>query len=393
MHTALPTERSRWKLLKKLGTAAKDSVATKGLKVPAPPPVFVAQAIARVRNALGDVRRYLVPPPVATYEILTIAHAQLGSHALIALGVVDALASGPQPAEELARATETEPMLLGRLLGTMASFHLIDERNGRFALSRWGQLLRDDVPGSMRAFAIYLASPWRREAMATLPEIVRTGETGMTLAHEQSLFEFLSKSPEAGRVFGQAMVSLTEMAAAAVAHAYRFPKRSRICDVGGGVGILLGVLLAKHPSLTGVLFDRQPVVDRASKTLGEWGVVERCERVGGDFFESVPAGAEVYLVKDVLHDWNDDDTRRILRTVRSAMKIGSRLLIIESVISDGPESAPARLLDLELMILTGGRKRRAGEYEQLLADAGLKMTRVLATASPSVLIEAVRAGS
>lgn len=393
MQTAVPTERSRWKVFHKLTELRGAGVMRAHRAVPPVPPAIVAQTIARVRNTLDDVRRYLVPPPVATYEILTRAHAQISTHAALVLGVVDALVLAPQSADDLALATKADPTSLRRLLSTMASFHLLDERAGRFALNRWGRLLREDVPGSMRAFALYLGSPWRREAMATLPEVVRTGKTGMMLAHGQSLFEFLSKNPEAGRIFGQAMVSLTEMTAAAVAHAYPFSRRSRICDVGGGVGILLGVILAKHTTISGVLVDRPAVVERAGKTLDDWGVSERCERAAADFFESVPSGADVYLLKDVLHDWSDDDTRRILRTVNAAMKPASRVLIIESVISDGPEAAPAKLLDLELMILTGGRKRRVAEYQQHLSDAGLTMTRILPTATPSVIIEARTAAS
>lgn len=357
------------------------------------PPAFIAQTIGRVRDTLETVRRYLVPPPVATYEMLTRAHAQSTCHAAIVLGVVDALAASPKSAAELAAATATDLTSLQRLLTTMASFDFLHQRDGRFSLTRWGQLLRGDVPGSMRAFVLYLALDWRRQAIAKLPEVIRTGDNGMMLAFKQSLFESLAKDPEAGRIFGQAMVSLTEMAAAAIAHAYPFPRNARVCDVGGGVGILLGIILAKHSHLTGVLFDRPAVVERADKTLAEWGATGRCERVGGDFFKSVPSRCDLYLLKDVLHDWNDDDARAILGVVRTAMKPDSRLVICEGVITDGRDSAPAKLLDLELMILTGGRKRRVEEYEQLLGDTGLTMTRVIRTASPTVLIEARAASS
>ncbi|MGC1456863.1 MAG: methyltransferase [Steroidobacteraceae bacterium] len=307
------------------------------------------------------------------------------------LGIPDLLASGPRTAEELAAATATHAPALRRLLGALGSVDICRQRaDGCFEMTQLGALLRVDVPCSMRAWALQ----WGGEAWqvwANLLHSIKTGHSARALITGDEGFGHLDRDPQAAQIFNQAMVDLTRLAALDIARAYDFSGK-RIVDVGGGYGALLAQILVAYPAATGVLFDMPHAISRAREYLAGRGVAERCELVAGDFFASVPAGADLYVLKTVIHDWPDDRARDILQCCRQAMKPGARLLIIERLMPERLEpSAENRALarvDLHMLVALGAQERTAAQMLALLAAAGLKQVRQIATPCEFQILEA-----
>ncbi|HTC51834.1 MAG TPA: methyltransferase [Steroidobacteraceae bacterium] len=307
------------------------------------------------------------------------------------LGIADLLAAGPRSSEELAAATQTNAAALGRLLNALGSVDICRQRDdGSFEMTQLGTLLRADVPCSMRAWALQ----WGGEAWqiwANLLHSIKTGSSARSLVTGNEGFGHLDRDPQAAQIFNQAMVDLTRLAAVDIAQAYDFSDR-RIVDVGGGYGALLAQILVANPGAKGVLFDMEHAISRAREYLASRGVAERCEFIAGDFFSSVPSGADLYLLKTVIHDWPDDRAREILQCCRRAMSPGARLLIIERLMPERLEpSAENRALarvDLHMLVALGAQERTLAQMLALLAGAGLKQLRRIATPCEFQIIEA-----
>ena len=307
------------------------------------------------------------------------------------LGIADLLAAGPRSAAELAQATGTNAQALRRLLGALGSVQICRLRDdGCFEMTPMGALLRDDVPCSMRAWALQ----WGGEAWqvwANLLHSVRTGESARSHMSGVAGFAHLERDPEAARIFNQAMVDLTRLAAADIVRAYDFAGK-RVMDVGGGYGELLAQILSAYPTARGVLFDLPHAMSRAREHLASRGLADRCEFSTGDFFVSVPTGADAYVLKTVIHDWPDDQARDILRTCRRAMTPGARLLVVERLMPARLEpSAQHRALarvDLHMLVALGAQERTEDEMRGLLASAGLQQVRRIDTGSEFQILEA-----
>lgn len=357
----------------------------------APPLALVGMGQA-VRNGLESLRRRLAPPSVAMMELSRGFVVPRAIYAAASLGIADHLADGPRSVAELAAATGADARSLYRLLRALASVGVFRERrDGQFALTLLAATLRRAAPGSIRDFVLFHGStelqwlPW-----GELPHSVRTGRSAFERVHSRPLFEHLAQHPDEARVFAAAMAWLTGQFAAALLAAYDFAPLPRVVDVGGGNGRLLTAILQAHPTLRGTLFDRPSVVDRAHALLKARGVAERCAVVGGDFFAAVPEGGDAYLLKNVVHDWDDERALVILTNCRRALGEGGRLLLMESVIPPGNGPSLGKLLDLDMLVTTsGGRERTAAEFRLLLAAAGFRLTRIIATAAPLSVIEAV----
>ncbi|WP_224362982.1 acetylserotonin O-methyltransferase [Hyalangium versicolor] len=305
------------------------------------------------------------------------------------LGVADHLASGPRDSEELAKACQTDASALYRVLRALASVGLLSEPEPRhFALTPLGQFLRSDTPGSMRALARMLGSHWHWRTFEGILESVRTGEPAMAKMVGQPLYTYLGQNPEQEKIFDHSMTSFSSVENDAIRDAWAFLTSGTLVDVGGGRGHLLATLLNAHPGLRGILFDRPSVVANEQDAVNAHGLDARCERVGGDFFESVPSGADAYLLKYILHNWNDERTGAILRNCRRAMKPSARLLLVEQVVQPGNSPDPAKLLDLEMLVLVGGRERTEEEFRGLLADSGFSLVRVVPTRRALSIVEA-----
>lgn len=308
------------------------------------------------------------------------------------LGIADLLADGPCSSDELADTCGANAPALYRLLRTLASAGVFHEEEGRrFSLTPISEYLRTDAPESLRGLARQRSNPSHWSAWGALLHSVRTGENAFRHLHGLTVWDYRAQSPEDQAVFDQAMTALSHRAAAGVLDAYDFGRFSEVVDVGGGHGALLARILARHSNAHGVLFDQPQVVASAERVLRQRGVIDRCRLVGGDFFVAVPDGGDLYVLRQVLHDWPDAEATAILRTCRRAIPAGGRLVIIERVIAPPNEGVVGKLGDLNMLVAPGGLERTQAEYTELLAGAGFQWTETFITAVEDSVIEAVPA--
>lgn len=331
------------------------------------------------------------PPSVALLQLTTGTMVTQAVSVVARLGVADALAGGPKSCEDIAASVDADAPTLYRLLRAVADrgvvIHLDDDR---FELTPVGELLRTDVHGSLRAWATMAGLPFHRDAWTDLYASVRTGEPAFARLHGTDLFGYLAGHPDDAAVFDAAMTSLSLSMLAGIVHAYDFGRFSTVVDVGGGRGGLLCAILLANSHLRGVLFDTPSVSAQARQTVERAGVADRCDIAAGDFFSAVPSAGDLYILSNILHDWDDPTAVRILKSCRVAMG-GGRLLIVEGVLPDGAAISVAKLVDLEMLVLTpGGRQRTRADFERLLGDAGLRATKVVAATMdvPASYVEA-----
>jgi len=311
-------------------------------------------------------------------------------YAAAKLGLADLLKDGPRTAGELAAAAGVHEDGLFRVLRALASIGLFAETAPRtFALTPMAALLQSDVDGSQRDLAIMMGEE-HYEVWGRLVEALQTGENAFEKRCGAPIFDYLAQHPEQGRIFDAAMTGIHGRETAAVIEAYDFADIRRLVDVGGGNGSKLTAILQRHPALRGVLFDLPHVVDRAEPLLQAAGVADRCEVARGNFFEAVPSGGDAYLLRHIIHDWNDEQAVVILRNCAAALTDGGRVLLVESVIPPGNEPFAAKFLDLTMMLIPGGKERTEAEYRTLLAAAGLKLDRIVATTTEISVLEAIK---
>jgi hypothetical protein len=309
------------------------------------------------------------------------------------LRLADYLAHGPKTAAEVADAVSAHAPSLYRLMRALAMVGVLVEHEGeRFTLTPVGECLRSNVPGSQRAMAMMLGRPWRLAALGELTHSVRTGESSFEKVFGASIFEWFARHPEEAAIFNDAMTSGSAPTSEGVAKSYDFSPFQRVADLGGGHGFLLSAILQAHPATRGVLFDLPHVAKGAKDLLDRAGVADRCEVVTGSFFEAVPAGCDAYVMKHILHDWDDASCAKILRLCREAMGDAGKVLVVESVVTPPGVPSFAKLLDLQMLSTThGGKERTEREFAELFATAGLRLTRVVPTPFRVSVIEAVRA--
>lgn len=312
-------------------------------------------------------------------------------YAAAVLGIADQLRDGPRSSDELSAASGAHAPSLRRLLRALSSLGvLVEAEDGRFALTPMGALLCSDAPGSLRAAVLFFGGRRHWTAWAQLFESVKTGNTAFPLRSADKFAEMAARDPTGAAVFNEAMEALTGPVQASVIEAYDFSKARIVVDVGGGYGSLLASILKANPKVRGVLFDIAPVIEAARGRIEAAHLTERCDSVAGDAFDAVPAGGDIYVLKWVLHDWDDELSIRILANCRCAMRADARLLIVERVLPSrsGPEAASAFLSDLNMLLLSGGVERTEEQYRALLAAAGFELRRVVPIASPHHLLEA-----
>ncbi|MGE5648078.1 MAG: methyltransferase [Acidobacteriota bacterium] len=310
----------------------------------------------------------------------------------VTLGIPDLIAARPKTAAELAAETSTDTGSLYRLLRALASFAVLREEDGhRFAPTALCGLLRKQIPGSLRSVAQMELGLMHYQAWGSLIDSVRTGDPAFNQVFGMGPWEYLEGNPEMAAVFNDAMTNLTEAALSAIARVYDFTPYRKIVDIGGGRGRMLAGILAANAEARGVLFDRAPVVEDAHRALAGRPEAARIELAPGDFFDSVPEGGDLYTLKMILHDWADPEAEQILANVRRAMAPNARVLILEHVLPEANTPGFAALMDLNMLVMTGGRERRAAEFRALLSKAGLRLTEVYPTGSLVSIVEAVRA--
>ena len=304
------------------------------------------------------------------------------------LRIADLLTEGPMHPEELGRMAGVKGDMLYRVLRALASLGVFaEDEEGRFMLTPLAETLCGD--SGQRAYA-RLHGQELYQSWAKLLEAVRTGDAGFVKAFGMPAFEFFSKNPERGAVFDRAMTGHHGREADPMLDAYDFSQFNSLVDVGGGNGSLLIAILNRHSQMHGVLFDLPRVVDRARGAVENAGFRERCRLVGGSFLESVPNGADAYLLRHIVHDWSDEDAAAILRNCRSAMKPDGKLLVVEIVVPAGNDPSFAKWMDL-MMVTYGGKERSEKQYRKLFAQAGFGLTRIVPTNAGISVIEGVQA--
>lgn len=306
------------------------------------------------------------------------------------LGLADLLAAGPRSAEELAATAGLHAPSLQRVLRALGMLGVVSEQAaGSFALTPLGAALCEGAPGCARSVILTFCGPACGRAFDEFAHSVRTGGTGFEKAFGVPLFGYLAEHPEDARRFSETMIGFHGSEPQAVAAAYEFGSLDTVIDVGGATGNLLAAVLAAHPHVKGVLFDLPHVVSQAAPLLAARGVAERATIATGDFFTSVPAGGDCYLLSHILHDWTEARCLTILDNVRRAMKPNGRLLVVEMVLPPGDAPHPGKLLDMIMLVTTGGKERTQPEYAELLARAGFRLTRVVPTGGAASVLEAV----
>ncbi len=286
------------------------------------------------------------------------------------LGVADGLVAGPRTSTDLAPELACDPAALYRLLRLLAAAGVVHEdEHQRFSLTAMGELLRSDVAGSMREPAILQGRPEVLAAYGKLEHAIRSGENAFEAEFGESVWEWRRQRPEQASQFNRSMATWSRMVAPALARAYDFDAISTLADLGGGSGSLLAGVLTEHQRLRGIVFDQPDVVQEAGPVLEEAGVRDRVELVGGDFFADVPA-ADAYVMKSILHDWDDEECVRIMRTIRARATPASRLLVVERVLGAPNEDLPGKLSDLHMLVMPGGLERTLEEWQGLLEAGG-----------------------
>lgn len=329
------------------------------------------------------------PPPEA--QIAEMLLSQLVArliHLAVTLRLPDYLADGPRAAEELASKTGTHERALYRVMRTLSSLGVLSEdATHRFTLRPLGAVLKSGTPS--HAAALTLGGPLITRSFDQLLYSVQTGKTAFERSFGAPIFDWLGSHPAEAALFNGTMMGFHGMEPPAIAAAYDFSGLETIVDVGGSTGNLLTKILSKYPGSRGILFDLPHVVSNAPALIEQRGLGDRVQIEGGSFLESVPSGADAYILSHVIHDWNHEQCLTILGNCRRAMKSDGRLLVVEMVLPDGDAPHPGKMLDIVMLTLPGGEERTAAEYGALLDEAGFRMTRLVPTASLVTVVEAV----
>lgn len=304
------------------------------------------------------------------------------------LGIADLLKDGPRSIDALAQATGTHPPSLYRVLRLLASEGVFIEHEQRhFGLTPLAVPLQSDVPGTLRSRALFDSTDCNWRAWGQLRHGVMTGGAVFEHAFEMPFFDYLQQHPSPAVRFDALQADQTLPWARAIVEAYDFSSVGTLVDVGGGYGSLLSAILSAHPRMRGVLYDLPHVIAGAQPRLTATAVTDRCEALAGDFFVAVPPGGDTYLLKHILHDWEDERCLTILQNCRRAMPSEGRLLVVEVIIPPDNEPDYGKYLDLNMMVLLRGQERTEAEYRQLFAASGFTLSRVIATPSEVSVIE------
>jgi hypothetical protein len=338
-------------------------------------------SLLEVRMSIGDDARAATARLLGGFRVTQLLHVAAE------LDIARHLAGGPMAVDDVARAVGAQPDALYRVLRALASHGVFVETAPKvFASTPMGDALRGDAPDSLRPIAVSYGQAWWWNSFGRLLDAVRTGQVAFDLLHGEALFPFLSHEAGAAAVFNANMSAMTQATAAAIAGAYPFDQVRAFMDVGGGSGVLGAALLERWPHLRGTLLDQASAIDAAR---GRGLASGRCDLLQGDFFAAVPAGADLYILKDILHDWDDVRATAILRNCRAAMAGDSKLLVIERLMPQGNEPAAVKDIDITMLVMTGGRERTLDDYERLLGQAELALSRVVPTGLDSVILETV----
>jgi hypothetical protein len=307
------------------------------------------------------------------------------------LGIADLLAAGPRDAVSLAVQTGANPDALYRVLRMLAGLGIFAETANRsFQNSSLSDVLRSDAPGSLRNYARWMGCGLHWRTWGDIEYSVRTGNSALLKQYpDKTPFEVLAGHPAEQEIFNHAMTGFAAADCAAIGDAYDFSRFGRIVDVGGGHGSLALTIAAKAPQAKVSVFDLPQVIQGTRQRLSGDPLAKRMDLVSGSFLDYIPAPVDLCVLKNIVHDWDDENAQRILSNCRKALSDNGRVLICEMMVTAGPEAIPALVLDMEMLVAAGGRERTRTEFSELLSSAGLRLERVLPTRTPIQLLEAV----
>ncbi|MEW5809180.1 MAG: methyltransferase [Actinomycetota bacterium] len=357
-------------------------------------PLPVVLATLALRRSLKRFADRLVPPQFAMLDVGEgVAGVQIAA-SIAELGIADVLADGPLTADQVSARIACDEQTTHRLLlGAVAcGLCTMDRRTGAARLTRMGAVLRSDHPSSLRAWVRYKGMRSTLAAWGGLAESVRSGRSAFEIVHGMSVWDWYATHPDEEQIFAATMRQATAMIARGIARAYPWPDGAVVCDVAGGIGTLLSVIATESPAdVRGILVDSAGMIAEADRFLAEHGVRDRIECVEGDIFRAIEATADVYVLKDVLHDWDDDRCAKILAAVAASMPAGAKLLVVEYLQPRNRPNPFSPLLDLHTLTQRdGGRLRSQAELDHLLTGAGLQPTGRTFSVVPHDIIEAVK---
>ncbi|HKV61234.1 MAG TPA: methyltransferase [Candidatus Acidoferrum sp.] len=329
------------------------------------------------------------PAHVGMFQLLNGFFVAGTVSCLARLGVPDLVEHGPKSADELAAQIGADARALYRLMRATACVGVLSEgADGKFSETPLSAVLRSNAKPSLRTFAMMHSREWHGLGWANLEYCVRTGKQALDKIYGMPIFQYFEQHPEEAQPFNQAMTDLSTIDGPAVADAYSFGEIQSIVDVGGGHGLLLATILARNPHMKGTLYDIPHVVAGA-KDGPLKPMMERCTIASGDMFSSVPAGADAYIMKHIIHDWPDDVCIKILKACRKGVNSGGKLLVVDNVIQPGNDFAPGKFMDVQMLIFPGGCERTEKQFGDLFAASGWRLSRVIPTSVPESIVEGV----
>ncbi|MFT5303143.1 MAG: hypothetical protein ACI814_003962 [Mariniblastus sp.] len=329
-------------------------------------------------------------PPQQLDRMITGYWVSQAIYVAAKLAIADHLKDGPQSVDALADATSTNSDALYRLMRALASVGIFAEGEHRqFSLTPLAEPLRSDVPESKRALAL-MSGDEQFRAWAEIEYSIRTGEIAFDKVFGKPIFDYLGEHPDKARIFDAAMVGIHGRESDVIAKSYDFSGVNVVADIGGGNGSQMIGLLQEHPSLKGIVFDLPHVIERARENIEAACLSDRCELVSGNFFESIPSGADIYMMRHIIHDWHEDKALAILKNCHTAMSNESKLLVVESVIPTGNEPFGGKFLDLVMLLIPGGRERTEVEYRSLFSEAAFEMSQVILTETEVSIVEGMK---
>jgi hypothetical protein len=356
--------------------------------LPDPPPPLALRAVVGVRRFFARLTDHLTPPDLAIFDYATGVCNTVLLGAVARFGIVDFLiARGPATADVIAGELGLNADVLHRSLRALANKGIFEmSSDGTFGNNRMSLPLRSSQLSRVREWLLYFSSGSNVASWSDFPETLRTGESAFRRVHGASVWDWFESHPDERDIFAECMMGITAADAPAIARLYPFSEVQRLCDVGGGRGLLLSEILLRHPKLRGVLLDSPGVLGAARKLMEQRGLTERVELSPGSFFEAVPPGCDAYLMKTILHDWDDATCTRLLQNVRRAAAPGARVILCEALAERCSRDLLATRADLHMAVVCdNGRERDLGEFQSLLAQAGFRYRRVFRFPTTSVI--------
>ena len=355
------------------------------------PPRWLVNSIQAFRSSLHKLHTNLFPGNVVLYEQFQYFYLLPALYVAAELNIAESLGSGKKSIDVLANELNVNPEALYRVMRALAGNGIFKEKPSRhFSNTRLSNPLLDGQ-GSLRHMLRHHLSPFNWQLVGDLLETVKTGHDACNRKHDKDIYDYLKDHPDSYTIFDKSMSDLSSLGLVPILQSYSFSGLSSLADIGGGEGFMLAHILISNPTLKGILFDVPPAIAKAEETFQQYNISDRVEKVEGDFMESVPEGADGYLLKNILHNWDDTHAIHLLSNIRKAMPNHAKVIIIEMIVPKGNRPSASKLIDVQMLAsMPGGKERTRLEFETILNDAGLALSNVYSTIAPISIIEAHR---